>query len=73
MVYKENKRLYNTSYFIIRVARATPDKSNRKLTTDRIAQLDAIGFDWKMKERKQVETSLETGGKQKATKLDQNN
>ena len=61
MVYKENKRLYNTSCSIIRVAQATPDKSNRKLTTDRIAQLDAIGFDWKMKERKQVETSLETG------------
>ena len=29
-----------------RAARKTPDKSNRKLTADRIAQLDAIGFDW---------------------------
>ena len=42
---KENESLYEFCRKI-RVARKTPDKSNRKLTADRIAQLDAIGFDW---------------------------
>jgi len=42
---KENKGLYNFC-LTIRAARKTPDKTNRKLTADRIAQLDAIGFDW---------------------------
>jgi hypothetical protein len=42
---KENKSLYNFCH-TIRAARKTPDKSNRKLTADRIAQLDAIGFNW---------------------------
>ena len=39
--FKENKSLYEFCLTI-----QTPDKSNRKLTADRIAQLDAIGFDW---------------------------
>ena len=42
---KENMSLYNFC-LTIRAARKTTDKSNRKLTADRIAQLDAIGFDW---------------------------
>ena len=42
---KKNMSLYNFC-LTIRAARKTPDKSNRKLTADRIAQLDAIGFDW---------------------------
>ena len=42
---KENKSLYNFCQKI-RDARKTPDKSNRKLRADRIAQLDAIGFNW---------------------------
>ena len=42
---KENISLYEFCRQI-RVVRKTPDKSNRKLTADRIAQLDAIGFDW---------------------------
>ena len=42
---KKNMSLYNFC-LTIRVARKTPDKTNRKLTPDRIAQLDAIGFDW---------------------------
>ena len=43
--FKENMSLYNFC-LAIRAARKTPDKSNRKLTADCIAQLDAIGFDW---------------------------
>ena len=42
---KENISLYEFCRQI-RVVRKTPDKSNRQLTADRIAQLDAIGFDW---------------------------
>jgi hypothetical protein len=42
---KKNMSLYNFC-LATRAARKTPDKSNRKLTADRIAQLDAIGFDW---------------------------
>ena len=33
----------------IRLARNRPEKSNMALTADRIASLDALGFDWKMR------------------------
>jgi hypothetical protein len=42
---KESKNLYEFCRSL-RAARKTPDKSNRKLTADHIAQLDAIGFTW---------------------------
>ena len=43
----EDKSLY---YFCkdIRYARKNPEKSTRSLTDDRIASLDALGFDWRM-------------------------
>ena len=32
----------------IRYARKNPEKSTRSITDDRIASLDALGFDWRM-------------------------
>ena len=42
---KEDKSL-NGFCLNIRYARNNPDKSNRVLSDDRIASLDALGFDW---------------------------
>ena len=44
---KEDKSLYGFCQKI-RYARKHPEKSNVALTDDRIASLDALGFDWRM-------------------------
>ena len=44
---KEDKSLYDFCRHM-RQARKNPGKSNRVLTNDRIASLDALGFDWRM-------------------------
>ena len=44
---KEDKSLYEFCCNM-RWARKHPEKSDRALTDDRIARLDALGFDWRM-------------------------
>jgi hypothetical protein len=46
VTYKANKSLYDWCANI-RIARSKPGEGKLKLTADRIAALDAIGFDWK--------------------------
>ena len=41
----EDKSLYDFCRDM-RQARNNPEKSNRALTDDRVASLDALGFDW---------------------------
>ena len=62
--FKENMSLYNFCRSA-RAARKTPDKSNRKLTADRIAQLDAIGFDWVGNPKSTTTTTVITRQKQR--------
>ena len=47
---KEDSSLYNFCHHM-RNARKYPEKSHRVLTEDRIASLDALGFDWSIKEQ----------------------
>ena len=54
---KEDKSLYRFCQYM-RNARKHPEKSRAVLTDDRIASLDALGFDWSVSEQQAV-TSFE--------------
>ena len=55
---REDKSLYKFCSNM-RHARKHPEKSDRTLTDDRIASLDALGFDWNIQERKSFEQRIE--------------
>ena len=61
-IYLQNPSLALFCY-AVRSARRNPENSDTKITTERIAALDRIGFEWKMEKE---QTSSQTGSQEKA-------